>query len=120
MITLQTAIGIAYVLLAIFWQVQREINKATVRRINELEKDRRLVKKLASEETKRKIKHTQLFENLTDPDKIVDEMERGADIHEARQAKRLMMPRTDAGSPAIVRRPRFIGRKASYWKPPPD
>lgn len=74
---------------------------------------------LVSEETKRKVKHTQAFENLTDPDKIVEEMERSADIMEARQANRLLAPRPDAGPPARVFRPRFIGRRASFWNPPP-
>lgn len=82
--------------------------------VNWLESARNLI----SEETKRKVKHTKLYENLTDPDKIEEEMERGADIIEARQANRLHAPRPDAGPPAKVFRPKFSGRRASFWNPP--
>jgi hypothetical protein len=73
---------------------------------------------LLSEETKRKAKHNGMLENLTDPDKIQEDMERGADILEARQANRLHQPRPDAGPPAKVFRPKFVGKRASFWNPP--
>jgi len=73
---------------------------------------------LIREETKRKVAHTEAFERLADPETIVEDMERAADILEARQANRLTMPREDAGRPARVFRPKFSGKRASFWNPP--
>lgn len=76
------------------------------------------VNKLVSAETRRKIAHTQAFKNLTDEDKIQAEMERGADIIEARQGSRLLMPRPNAGPPARVFRPKYAGKRGNFWNPP--
>lgn len=88
------------------------------KRVENLEWQMRAAARLISEETKRKTAHTEAFKNLTDPDKIQEEMERGADILEARQANRLTMPRENAGPPARVFRPRLVGKRASFWNPP--
>lgn len=87
-------------------------------RIILLERDRKYVNQLATEETKRKVLHSQLLSDLTDEDKIMADMERGADIIEARQANRLTVPRTDAGPPARVFRPKMRGKRQSSWNPP--
>ena len=74
--------------------------------------------KLISSETKRKISHTKAFDRLTDPDAIIEDMERTADIIEARQANRLHSPRHDAGPPARIFRPRIRAKLPSNWNPP--
>lgn len=71
-----------------------------------------------AQDKKRKAAYTKALEDLTDPDKIQEDMERGADILEARQANRLMAPRPDAGPPARVHRPKFVGKRATFWNPP--
>lgn len=97
-----------------FWRLGKAINALGER----LDKVIEPAIVLVSEETKRKVKHTEAFENLVDPDKIQAEMERGADIIEARQANRLLAPRPDAGPPARVFRPKLVGKRASFWNPP--
>lgn len=92
-------------------QEQRELLKLSVTLLEE-------ALPLISEETKRKQAHTKALEKLTDPEAIQEEMERNADIIEARQANRLTMPREDAGRPARVFRPKFSGKRASWWNPP--
>ena len=118
MIYLQIATLSACVLILIFTYTLvgtlKTILDVQIKLLGKLDKANALI----SEETKRKVAHTKAFENLTDTDKIVEEMERGADIVEARQANRLLAPRPDAGSTAKVFRPRFIGRRASFWNPP--
>jgi hypothetical protein len=78
-------------------------------------------RKLISAETERKQAHSDAFERLTDPDAIMADMERGADIIEARNAHRLTKPREDAGPPARVWRPKVLRGGASRrgaWYPP--
>jgi hypothetical protein len=68
-------------------------------------------------ENVRKQAHTDAFKKLTDVDSIVEDMERGADVMEARNANRLTKPREDAGPPARVYRPRLRSKLPSPWTP---
>ena len=81
-------------------------------------KQGRVARKLISVETKRKQAHSDAFERLTDPESIAADMERGADIIEARNANRLTKPREDAGPPARVYRPPMRSKLPSGWNPP--
>jgi hypothetical protein len=74
--------------------------------------------KLISEETKRKMKHSSALDRLTDPNSILEDMERTADVIETRQANRLYAPRPDAGPPAKIHRPRIRSRLPRTWNPP--
>lgn len=60
---------------------------------------------LISQETKRKVAHTELFEDLTDQDKILSEMEASALASEALRAKRNRNVRDDAGPHAVIHKP---------------
>lgn len=83
------------------------------------------MKELVSEETRRKVAHTKVFEKLTDPEQILEEFEasgrRNALQIEAIQAGRTTEPREDQGPHAVVHRPRkmrpIIPRR---WNPPAD
>lgn len=87
-------------------------------KLDRIEDDLKSAADLISEETKRKQAHTQAFERMTDPNAIQAEMERGADILEARQANRLTLPREDAGPPARVWRGNMRPKIPSTWVPP--
>lgn len=106
-------LGVAFVGF-VYWRLNKSINTLGEKLDDVIEPAIVLV----SEETKRKQLHAQLYEDLTDPDKIQEDMERGADIVEARQGNRLLAPRPDAGPPARVFRPKFVGKRASFWNPP--
>ena len=76
---------------------------------------------LISLEAQRKRLHLQELERLTNQEEIIADMERGADIMEARTANRLTKPRPDAGPPAKIHRPKAMRRKVSgWWNPPSD
>jgi pyridoxal/pyridoxine/pyridoxamine kinase len=59
-------------------------------------------------------RHEKAFKNLTDPDAILADMERGAVAMEALQANRSRMIREDAGPHARIIRPKNI--RAKYGK----
>ena len=59
--------------------------------------------------------HTKAFETLSDADKIVEEMERSANVTEMRIARRTTLPREDAGPPAKVYRPKIHKRYPRSW-----
>lgn len=85
---------------------------------NELGGMKKTVSNFIAKEMERKSAHSKAFERLTDPMAIMEEMERGADLLEARQANRLTMPRPDAGPPAKVHRPKLRSKLPSSWRPP--
>lgn len=60
---------------------------------------------LITVETKRKEEHAKALKRLTDPDFIVEDMEKGARLREMRDANRFTLPRDDAGPPAKVYTP---------------
>ena len=55
---------------------------------------------LISLETQKKLAQKKAYERLTDPEAIVEDMERGARIREMKDANRRTLPREDAGPPA--------------------
>ena len=87
-------------------------------KVEQIQRDFRSSEKLISEETKRKEAFSKAFVLLTDEDAIMADMERGADILEARQANRLTKPREDAGPPARVWRGNMRPKIPSTWVPP--
>lgn len=56
-------------------------------------------------ETARREEHVKALKRLTDPEAIVDDMERGARLREMRDANRTTLPREDSGPPAKVYTP---------------
>lgn len=59
------------------------------------------------------------YQELADPERIMDEMERGARLREMRDANRTTLPRDDAvGQNARVFRPKMRGKLPSRWNPP--
>ena len=62
---------------------------------------------------------TKLYEELADPDKILEEMEKGARLREMHDASRTTLPRDDAtGQHARVFRPKMRGKLPSnQWNP---
>jgi len=65
---------------------------------------------LISEETKRKRAHTEVFKSLTDPQAIMEDMERTAQIHEIYETERnRTLPRDDqTGPPAKIFKPKVV------------
>ena len=61
--------------------------------------------KLIFVETKRRTEHLKAAKRLTDPESIVDDMEKGARLREMYDANRTTLPREDAGPPAKVYTP---------------
>lgn len=61
--------------------------------------------KLIFVETKRRTEHLKAVKRLTDPESIVDDMEKGARLREMYDANRTTLPREDAGPPAKVYTP---------------
>jgi hypothetical protein len=80
-----------------------------------------IVRDFIRAETERKDAHTQLFEDLTDQDKILNEMEASAVASEALRAKRTMKIRDDAGPHAIIHKPptRSAPSRRQYFPNPP-
>lgn len=64
-----------------------------------------LARDLISEETKRKISHTEVFEMLKDEQLILEDFEANAIASEALRAKRTTTIRENAGPPAIIHKP---------------
>ena len=87
-------------------------------RIRQLSKEFWAAVDLLVAETDRKRAHAKAFEKLTDVNSIVEDMERGADVMEARNANRLAKPREDAGPPAKVYRPTLRSKLSRPWTPP--
>lgn len=85
------------------------------KRINRLDREMHLARGLISAETERKDAHTKAFETLSDPDKIVEEMEKSSDATEMRVARRRLRPRPDAGAPAKVYRPKIRKMYPRSW-----
>jgi hypothetical protein len=100
------AIGMLYVVVAWVWI-----------RMKRLERQLKSARKLIVAEAERRAKHAAAFDKLTDVDSIMEEMERGADIIEARNANRLTKVRLDAGPPAKVYRPKLRSALRSQWNP---
>lgn len=70
------------------------------------------------DEVERKRDH--LYHQLADPDRILEEMEKGARLREMHDANRTTLPRDDAtGQNARVFRPRMRSKLPSRWNPPP-
>lgn len=69
-------------------------------------------------EKDRKRQHAKALQRLTDPEAILEDMERGAQIVEMRNAKRDFLPREDAGPPAKVFTPQLRAKvmRSSYKK----
>lgn len=63
--------------------------------------------KLILTETKKRDEHARALKRLTDPDSIVEDMEKGARMREMHDANRSLLPREDAGPPAKVYSPRL-------------
>lgn len=64
-------------------------------------------------------KRKQLYSQMADPDRIVEEMEKGARLREMRDANRTTLPRDDAvGQHARVFRPKLRSKLPSQWNPP--
>lgn len=74
--------------------------------------------KLIMAEKERKNQHAKAFKRLTDPDAILEDMERGAQIVEMRNANRSSVPREDAGPAAKIYTPQLRAKvsKSSYKK----
>jgi hypothetical protein len=88
-------------------------------RVRHLHRDFWLSIDLITAETIRQQAHADAFKKLTDVDSIMDDMERGADVMEARNANRLTKPREDAGPPARVYRPAMRSKLPNPWTPKP-
>lgn len=58
--------------------------------------------KLIMTEIKRKDEHTKALKRLTDPESILEDMEKGARMREMYDANRITLPRENAGPPAKV------------------
>lgn len=75
--------------------------------------------KLIKIETWRRKKHAKAFEALTNPEKIEQEMERGAQLSEMRAAGRRTLPRENAGPHARVWRPNLRNQPPRYGRTDP-
>ena len=85
------------------------------KRIDKMQTDFDKARFLIVSEAERKDAHTKAFETLSDPDKIVEEMEKSARATEMRIARRTTLPREDAGPPAKVYRPRILKKYPRSW-----
>lgn len=75
--------------------------------------------KLILSETKKRDEHAKALKRLTDPEAIVEDMEKGARMREMIDANRSTLPREDAGPPAKVYSPRLRANlpKRTYKTP---
>ncbi len=65
-------------------------------------------------------KRNYVYEMMTNPDKIAEDMERGARLREMRDAHRTTLPRDDqVGQHARVFRPKIQRKDPSHWNPKP-
>ena len=74
-------------------------------------------KHLEGEWTKFKQQREELYKQLADPERIEQDMEKGARLREMKDANRTTLPREDAGPPAVVHRPLLRGQKPGSWRP---
>lgn len=72
--------------------------------------------KLILTENDRRAAQAKALKRLTDPDSILEDMERGARMREMRDANRTTLPREDAGPPARVYTPSMRAKlpKSNY------
>ena len=72
--------------------------------------------KLILTESERRAAQAQALKRLSDPDAILEDMERGARLREMRDANRTTLPREDAGPPAKVYTPTMRAKvpKSNY------
>lgn len=72
--------------------------------------------KLILTENDRRAAQAKALKRLTDPDSILEDMERGARMREMRDANRTTLPREDAGPPAKVYTPSMRAKlpKSNY------
>ena len=97
------------------WYGVRKFGREQTVILNQLLYEFAQARELLDAETERKQAHTKAFEVLSDPDQIVDEMERSAEATEMRIARRTTLPREDAGPPAKVYRPKIHKRYPKSW-----
>lgn len=97
-----------------WWGIAR-FGRQNKRQWDELLTEFQAARDLLEAETSRKDAHTRAFEVLSNPDKIVEEMEKSAQATEMRIARRTTLPREDAGAPAKVYRPKLRKRYPKSW-----
>lgn len=98
-------LGLCWFLSIIFYFVlKKEISKLKAEHRN-LAAAYKAASKLIFVETKRRTEHLKAVKRLTDPESIVDDMEKGARLREMYDANRTTLPREDAGPPAKVYTP---------------
>lgn len=73
---------------------------------------------LIQAETKKREKHAEALNLLTNPEEIEKEMERGARVREMYDANRTTLPRENAGPPARVYNPKLRAKlpRSAYKK----
>lgn len=77
-----------------------------------------MIRKLKERVSEIETKRTRFYESMADPNKIADEMEKGARLREMKDAHRTTLPREDAvGQNARVFRPKMQRKEPSDWNP---